>query len=369
MKALLGAILVLATVLRLHALTTSPPPSHNRDELEWAWAGQSLIVDHSPSSWSYLSAYRNPDDQRTFDGETLPYVHPWLDAPPLFALLVGDVAVAAGERTPESVRPQVIRWVPLVLSLVSLVLLNLLATRLIGRRWALLAALLYAVSPWNLQMAHAVEAESLLAPMLLGALLLVERRGRGAVAGLLAICVLAPMVKLVGMAIGAAMVPLLLVQRRRLDAAAAGAAALGGVGLYVLYGMAVDHRTFVAVIHADAARHGALIVSAWQFLASLKAGLGGFVPLHDPFWFAGLLAVAGTALYWRDRRFLTLIVPIAVYTAAMAFMAPSRRYELTYNAGWYRMTIYPLLFIAIAAVIARLVALPARSSPGGPDGS
>ena len=356
-------ILLSGLVLRLNGLTSTPAPTQNRDELAWAWAGQSLIQDHSPSSWSYLSSYGTGDTRATFDGTIMPYVHPWLDHPPLFALLVGGVAIAAGENTPASVTPGVIRLIPIVASLVTILLLFALASRLVGRRWALLAVVLFAFSPWMIEMSHAVEAESILAPMLLGALLLVDRKGKRALAGLVAICLLAPLVKVVGVTIGATVAVLFLLRRHWARSALSGAAGLAGVGLYWLYGFAINRAQFLAVWHAQSTRHASALAAGWQFLTSTVASLGGFIPLHDPLWFAGLLAIVVLVVFRGDMR---LAVPVIVYVAVMAVTGADTpvihsgvvmrqgNSELTYNSGWYRITIYPLLYIAIAGIIPRV---------------
>lgn len=132
--------------------------------------------------------------------------------------------------------------------------------------------------------------------------------------------------------------------------------------MYGLYGLAIDQNLFPRVLGANAARHGSDVLAGYQFLGSLKAGLGGFVPLHDPFWYAGLLAVGATALVWRDTRYLILSVPVIAYALVLAGTGPDRSGELVYNAGWYRITLYPLLFVALAAIAAEL-ATPSSPVP------
>jgi hypothetical protein len=49
-----------------------------------------------------------------------------------------------------------------------------------------------------------------------------------------------------------------------------------------------------------------------------------------------------------------IVVPVAVYVAVMAATGPDRTGELVYDAGWYRITVYPLLFAAVAVIVSRL---------------
>jgi hypothetical protein len=135
--------------------------------------------------------------------------------------------------------------------------------------------------------------------------------------------------------------------------------------------MAINGSLFWAVIRAQGDRHSSFFVAAWQFLGSPRASLGDFVPLHDPFWDAGLLAVAAVALFWWDRRATFLVVPAVVYSAMMAATGPDRTGELVYDAGWYRITVYPLFFAAIAVIVSRLWAtrrlVLGEAPPAPPD--
>ena len=120
---LVALILALGLFLRLHDYTQAPKLADNQDELAWTWAGLSLLEDHSPTSWSYLLAYPHvfaipePDN-----GQLLPGVHPWLDHPPLFAVLMGGYAWLAGERHFQDVSVAVIRLPVIMLSLLTLLL-------------------------------------------------------------------------------------------------------------------------------------------------------------------------------------------------------------------------------------------------------
>ncbi len=130
----------------------------------------------------------------------------------------------------------VIRLVPVLCSVVCVGLLYLLVRRHLGRPVALIAAALLAFTPVAVTASALVEAEWLLAVLLLGALLLVGRRDRAGIGMLLAICLLAPLVKETGVLVAGSVCLLLLVaQRWRLALAVAGAGAVG-VGLIARLG-------------------------------------------------------------------------------------------------------------------------------------
>ena len=158
-------------------------------------------------------------------------------------------------------------------------LLYLLAARhLFGRATGLVALAVFCLSPWMIDASRLVEAEWLLAPMLLGVLVLASHRGRLPTATLLALCVLAPLVKVPGV---------LLARRRRRGGPlterrwiTAGLALLGapvGVGLFTAYGAAVDWHQFVLIWQVQSARHTSLVAGR-QFLFSPTRACGTSFP-------------------------------------------------------------------------------------------
>ncbi|MHB8490575.1 MAG: glycosyltransferase family 39 protein [Candidatus Dormibacteria bacterium] len=152
---------VVAAVVRFHDYTVAPPPSLDGDEMAWTWAGQSLIEHGRPTSWTSLPGYTNLRYEKTQIG-TLPIVTPWLDEPPVFALLEGASVIVAGETTPQEANVSAARVPVILLSLTSLVLAALLLLRLFGAGVALLGAALLALSPAITEASRTVESEALL---------------------------------------------------------------------------------------------------------------------------------------------------------------------------------------------------------------
>jgi len=348
--ALLGLVL-LAGIVRLFEYTTTPEPAQNRDELAWAWTGQSLIETGAPSSWSYLPAYPTVGVQLTFDGTYMPYVHDWFDSPPLFGLLVGGVALLAGEHTPTQVGPEAIRLVPILLSVIVGWLIYVLAARHLGRATALVALAVFCLSPWMISAGRVVESDWMLAAMLLGVLVLASHRGRLPTAALLALCVLAPLVKVPGVIVGAAAAVALLTERRWAVAPLALLGAPLGVGLFAAYGAAVDWHQFVLVWQVQAARHDSLVAGE-QFLFSSTSGLWNFVPLGDPFWTVGMVGLAVMLL--RKPLAAPARIPLAFagYALLMALTAST---EGAQYYGWYRFTVDPLCYIGVGDLVAQNV--------------
>ncbi|MFN2581120.1 MAG: hypothetical protein ABR498_00050, partial [Candidatus Dormibacteria bacterium] len=195
--------------------------------------------------------------------------------------------------------------------------------------------------------------------------LLVERHPRIA----LAVCVVAPLVKLSGTSIGlAAGLYVLSVDRRRWRSAALFLlAAAVGLGLVAAYGAIIDWSQFVAVYGAQAGRHHASVLqTALTFLFSAHAGYGGDQhPFNDPLWYGGLASlgigvlVAAFRLSWM--RLQMLLVPVLVYTVVIAFTAPTSLGSA--DNGWYRLAVYPLVYAAVAWLVVNAIVLGWRALP------
>jgi hypothetical protein len=271
------------------------------------------------------------------------------------------MALLGGERTPTEVGPAAIRLVPILLSMVTAWLLYLLAARHLGRATALVALAVFCLSPWMIDASRLVEAEWLLAPMLLGVLVLASHRGRLPTATLLALCVLAPLVKVPGVIVGAAGAVALLTERRWLTAGLALLGAPVGIGLFAAYGAAVDWHQFVLVWQVQSSRHTSLVAGR-QFLFSSDAGLWNFVPLDDPLWTVGMVGLAVMLLRQPLGRAARIPLAFAGYALLMTLTAST---EGAQYYDWYRFVVDPLCCIGVGDLIGRnLPRLRIRPSTG-----
>src|SRR3989344_4504981 len=92
-----------------------------QDEFAYTWAGMSLIKTGVPIAWSWMPSYTNRVLVSYF-GNDYPMVSPWLDAPPLYSILSGSVALIFGEKEFDQVRLSTIRLLPIILSFFSIIL-------------------------------------------------------------------------------------------------------------------------------------------------------------------------------------------------------------------------------------------------------
>jgi 4-amino-4-deoxy-L-arabinose transferase-like glycosyltransferase len=297
--------------LRLNGYPDTPSATANADEWAWAWGGLTLLTRGVPTGWSYLHAYTGYDVIH-LHGTGYPLVTPWLDHPPLFAVLVGAFQLLFGEHTLAASTTAAIRLPAVLLGAVSVGLTQLVGRRVVGPGAALTGAALLAVAPAPVLLSREVESEALLAPLLLLAILLVHRiwtgEGRtGTIVALGAVAAAASLTKVPGVAVGGAAALALLAGRRWQGAAAAAAGAVAGLGIYALYGAHYDWSVLLAVINAQSGRRSG-IMAAYEFIAA-PAGINS--RLRDGWWLLGWLAVAALAsrrpspTSWRTWPWLT----------------------------------------------------------------
>ena len=335
----LGAILLLAALLRFHDYALVPFHHETADEYQHAWEGWHLLHTLQPAAWTTFPDAYPPDQSHDFRwfGDRYIVVRPYFDHPPLFSIPVGIVCSFAGARSFLECTLPAMRLVPILLSLAGLLLLERLA-RAYGssERAALLAALVYAVVPVIVLGHRLVKAENLLALLFMAALLAVrpDRPGeRGAVrAGIIG--ALSLWTKATGLAVVAVTAMALVAQKRRRDALVAAGIAGAGLVLYLGYAAAYDFGIFLEVMRGQG-------LSKWVSADSFHDLLGGKAVVK---WFgAGTylwlwIALAVAAL---RRGRMTLLLPVAVYATLLALTADHR---VIY--GWYRIPLYPFLCIA-----------------------
>lgn len=337
------AIAAAGLALRLWHYQGVPGPHDNPDEVQFAWAGLSLLFAGVPISWSMFPEYGHSTPFLFTDGAIYPLVRPWFDHPPLFALLTGGAAAAAGQLDFAGVTTAAVRVPAVVLSAACVPLAYRLGARVSSPGAALFGAAALATAPGAVLFSRAVEPEALLAPLLLAGLIaahavVVDGGRRAAVAVVLGCCLVAPLVKVPGILVALTLALLLLVEGHRRLAVAAVAAGAAGLGIFALYGLAYDWRLFAGVF-AEQAAHREGVMGAFEFITA-EAGLNR--RFRDPWWLLGWLAVLLVAARSEDRRAsLFLAWPLAAYAAGMLVLADSR----VSTFGWYRITVYPEAYL------------------------
>lgn len=384
--ALAAAFVALALGLRLHQLTQLPVPNETADEYAFLWAGWSWLHGGVPTSWSWKPAYET--GTKVFAHGTLyRLVTPWMDHPPLFALLAGAAASLSSARELLDVPLRAGRLLAALLGTASVGLLYALTRPRYGRGVAALAALLLAAVPTIVLANRLVVAEALLVPLLLVGLFAAERavcvaprgeaaralgrrgqheaaseRSRAAVprgAGgaenrsgatswlvvALAAAALASLAKVPGVFVGLAIGAFLFSRGARRGAALAAAAAVLGLVPYVVYGLAASPATFLAVIFDQSGRS-----SGVEVLSFLLTGAStGPVSWRDA-WFPFLWLALAYAAYRRDAVVTALVVPYLVVMVAVVDQSVPR--------VWYREPLFPGLCLAGAVFLREALTAP-----------
>jgi 4-amino-4-deoxy-L-arabinose transferase-like glycosyltransferase len=337
------AVVVVAAFLRGRGYTESPPL--NADEYDWAWAGLSLLQQHVPTGWTGLWDAYGHWQVFKWEGNEYAIVTPYLDHPPLFSLLVGGAAWVAGERVMTDVSLAVIRLVPIALSLVVLVLVYRLARVTVGTWPARIATLLLVFSPAAITLSRLTESEALLTVWFISALLAVNRlrerpTNRYAIVVLLISCAAAPLTKVPGIAVGFAAAVVLVSWKRPRLAVVAATAALTGILLFAVYGALLDLGTFSQVLSAHSDRHSG-------FSAGYEMLRGG---LTDWYWGLGIVGV-GVLATRRGSAARLIAWPAVAYVVVITLTANA---DLAGRYDWYRIPIYPMVYVGAGFLIAEL---------------
>jgi hypothetical protein len=249
-----------------------------------------------------------------------------------------------GDRRLSDVAAWQLRIPPIVFSVLAILLAYLLARRLLRAGPALIGAGLLATAPGAVLLSRQAEPESLLAVLLLAALLLTlriseDRAGRWAIVALLLCAVAAPLAKVPGVAVAGICAVILIAEGRwRLAAATLGAGAVG-LALFVVYGAVVDWRLFLQVWMLQVG-HRLGVMSAFDFIT---APTGVNRTLRDGWWILGWIGLGMLALGRLRRRELYLVWPAAAYAVVMLLMAGEKLIE---HYGWYKVMVYPEIYVA-----------------------
>lgn len=156
-------------VLRAHNYDRTPGAGH-LEEMMYGWAGMYLIETGVPVSWSSLDY---PDRAEVFRGAisyqgNQPIVHvrlykPWMDEPPLFSLIVGEVSHLYNASRTDVIPSSYLRLITVLLAAVSSIFIFLVARFVAGYWTGILAMLLYGTIPILVDSSRMAVPENLIA--------------------------------------------------------------------------------------------------------------------------------------------------------------------------------------------------------------
>lgn len=333
-------LLFLALALRFHNYSVYPQRGATSDEYAFAFQGISLLTQGVPAAWSAIPLYKNLT-HLTLDGLYFPIVQPYLDHPPLFGLLIGAWAIVARETTFEAIRLATIRIVPIVLSLISAVLLYLLAKNEYGEKIARFSLAIFATATIIVVNSRVTVAESLLTPMWFIALWMLGRNIKKSLPwpyisiGLL--CAAAILTKVLGLVVWLSVVAILWLRRssvRNIVYVTIGAW-IGGLALY-LYGATYDEKLFWAIQSYQGMNRILGPNTIWMIIGSPSIVNKIF---YDGWYFWGLFALGAASI--DIRKNVMIVVPAFLYLLLLVVSVNE-----TDIHGWYLIPLFPFLAIA-----------------------
>jgi len=342
----LAIVLIIGLALRLYHLDRTPRPLQTADEYAWTWAGMSLLRDGVPQSWSYLDAYPTSQDLR-FHDQHFKLVKPWLDHPPVFAVLMGAWAHLTGHRDPVTLPLGTLRVVPVALWIISFVLLTFVLAPLFEPPGLVVAMVVFATSPPMVLQSKLVVAENLLVPILLVAYLCLlrydARRSRAAAIGVGACALAILLIKIAALALSAFLLVVAVRRRQLTIAIVVATATVAGIGLFFAYGAHFGMAQFTDVQRAHTGRWVGFNSGLILLISTHIVNEGIIYPLFT----VAALAMVLDAV--DDGRASELYLLPLVYVVCMTFFADQRSVY-----GWYWLPLYPALAAGSAAFVLRL---------------
>jgi len=181
-KSLVIFITVLAFFARFWKIEFVPF-QNDADELAFVFAGQSLIEEGVPISWSSFEyddtyIYSNEeigDPEFNTDG-TITLIKPWFDHPYLLSLIEGAWTEALGYRFPSTPPSLILRLPMLAIAMITLFLFWKIVSELYSERTAVITYFLFALSPSIILGQRMVIGENIVVPLLLAAVLILVKQ-------------------------------------------------------------------------------------------------------------------------------------------------------------------------------------------------
>lgn len=344
----LALIVVVGLALRLWDYDVVPEFRENKDELYATWNGWSILEDGTTRGWTawafqYGGNGAKREKIRYFSDETSVVVSPYFEHPPLMHVLVGAAAHLGGADHWSHARLRDTRWVPILLSVLTIGLVYAVGRRLdTSSVPALFGAALYAAIPLIAIQNRAIKEEALMQPLVLGGLWFFlrwrdegEERRDLVIAAIL--CGLCALVKVPGIAFGIALVLLVAQRGRWRQAGLVLAIVLGLASLFLIEGALINWDLFVDVQQIQSTIRGTFwnVFIRFIHMAFINHNVMGRGWLL--FLWIGWAAAAAVAQ--RDTR-AVIVMPLLLYVVAMGLSAGF------WSFGWYWLPFFPFLCIA-----------------------
>ncbi|BCL36537.1 ArnT family glycosyltransferase [Nostoc sp. MS1] len=354
-KNLILALLItmLGTWLRVYNYSVIPYSNFTFDEYAFAWSGMSLIQNHVPTSWSYLSAY----DPNTFVNiewlgkKNLYLVTPWFDHPPLFGLIVGGFAILFGANTFWDCTTDLIRIPSVIFTSISIFLFYIVTNKLFNTTIATITSLIFSTDPLFVYLSRLAVSENLLILIILASLFCflkyLDTSRRIYFYMLVSLTSIAPLVKVTGLSIVAALSLMLICKKKYKDGLIVMAAGALGFTLYFVYGWFYNYKLFLAVLKSHSHRFNSILIMQ-EMILSVN------LPFTDAWYILGWLTLPYKIRNLRNKYKIQLIfLPFIIYLFMLIFSGAQSHFYC-----WYTIPLYPFLLICAGYFISDFIKKP-----------
>jgi len=335
---LIGAVLRLYYIENLH--TVEP------DEMLWLDAGTSLLREGVPTSWTIRWPYHNWEAYDRVDGGT---VTPWLDHPPLYALMSGGWAMLTGQGEAIEIAWGLQRLPMALVSVLTIFFTYLFVKKVFGNPLALFVLLAFTFFPSEIIASRFALAENVvplflmlglyaLAVYLEAASVDVKRLSFGVVA---VMCFAAPLLKLSGAVVPLTIILFLFLTKRYWLGLKMVGATLAAVGSFVIYAWYYSWGVFVGAQKAHMLREHSF-EHFWTLFTKLDVGN---YTLVDPSVIVGFIGLVALVLLeaGQERR-MYVFSAVFVLSFLLLYISPVEAYV------WYKYPLYPLLALGLGYV-------------------
>jgi len=352
---LLALITVSGLFLRLIDYDEIPPPDEAFDELHYAWGGATWIKEGIPKSWSNFDSYTNFEYIERY-GIKWRMVSPLIEKPPLYFLSSGVTVIASNTKDIFSTSHSVIRILPIALSIFTIFLTGIFASKIFGNQVGLISALVYATVPTVVLANRMSVTENLITPLALSALVIIAYlKNKFSPSTLLLLSIISTLsflTKQIGISVAASMILIFLKLKRTKNALVIGLFGFLGIIIYLLIGAYYDWDLFLSLQRDVRIGH---TLSGLPEVASAIFRFFGIGPKNHPFLdgtvLAGYILLFSSPLWILKEekenflKNLFLIFPF-VYLLLLV-IGQSGAGPFTFF-GWYLYPLFPFLAIVLA---------------------
>lgn len=335
-------IILFGFLLRLHNYA-SVPPYEAEDEIMYPLAFITFIQTGTPSSWSAFPSYSTAKE---FSYRNLSFrvVTPWIEKPPLHSIITGTISYLFGARDLFSIDLKIVRLVPLILSLATMLFTYLIAKQYFSQPIALIALSLYATTPMFVAANRLSYSENLLTPIILSAIWVTNKQISQKIAILGILSYLAILTRQTAFALTATLI-LLLVERKKLRSATI-ICFFSYIGLLTFIGIGAfyDFDLFWAVFqdYQNIYTNGLpnLMSNLFRYITITHQ----FNPFRDPSMLTGYILLFSAPLFLKGKERNILLLPY-IYFIFLSLLNNGAIIN-----GWHFFVFYPFISILIAKV-------------------